>query len=422
MIGEFGEVRAYPARCIAATPRPQFVLFFFHMPRHLHLDFETFSKKDPNKVGSYRYIFDPSAEILVAAMALGDEEPAVWSQLHDGGSKMDKYWDALEDPSVLIYAFSAQFEMAVCQALLWKTWGIRCPDLKRFRCVQSFGRRAALPGSLEKLGEALGLANKKDNRGKYLIKKFSVMQKAKKPTKKNHAGIPAHRIHPEDDPVAFAEFCEYCRQDVRAEQEVARKLAYFDSEPNNSNYSLDAIINARGVTVNLEALRHAQKLIEEETEIISDKFRKIVGFEITQNARFLKYLNDTGHNFPNLQAETIDTYLEEHEKDGFCWGTELLKLKQSVAYASIKKVKTMIACSGPRDNRIRGMLNHHGATTGRWTASLVQFQNMKRPTVKHTEDAYREICNGISREMLELCYGPVLEVISSCIRHFVDPQ
>ncbi len=100
---------------------------------------------------------------------------------------------------------------------------------------------------------------------------------------------------------------------------------------------------------------------------------------------------------------------------------QALRLKQSIAYASIKKVKTMLACAGPHDNRIRGMLNHHGATTGRWTASLVQFQNMKRPTVKHTEDAYRDICKGISREMLEICYGPVLEVISSCIRHFVDP-
>lgn len=98
---------------------------------------------------------------------------------------------------------------------------------------------------------------------------------------------------------------------------------------------------------------------------------------------------------------------------------EALRLKQSIAYASIKKVKTMIACAGPHDNRIRGMLTHHGATTGRWTASLVQFQNMKRPTVKFTEEAYHDICNGISREMLELCYGPVLEVISSCIRHFV---
>jgi len=95
-------------------------------------------------------------------------------------------------------------------------------------------------------------------------------------------------------------------------------------------------------------------------------------------------------------------------------------MKQSIAYASIKKVATMLECAGPHDNRIRGMLNHHGATTGRWTASLVQFQNMKRSTISDSADAYKMICDGCSREMLEICHGPVLEVISSCIRHFLQ--
>jgi DNA polymerase len=95
-------------------------------------------------------------------------------------------------------------------------------------------------------------------------------------------------------------------------------------------------------------------------------------------------------------------------------------MKASVNYASVKKVATMIACAGPFDNRIRGMLNHHGTGPGRWTASLVQFQNMKRPTIDNTEGAYKAICEGVSRDMLDLCYGPPLEVISSCIRHFVQ--
>lgn len=96
-----------------------------------------------------------------------------------------------------------------------------------------------------------------------------------------------------------------------------------------------------------------------------------------------------------------------------------LRLKSSISYASVKKVATMLACAGPQDNRIRGMLNYHGAGTGRSTASLVQMQNFRRTTILHSEDAYREICQGISREMLEICYGPVLEVIASCIRHFI---
>ncbi len=43
------------------------------MSQHLHIDFETFSKQDIRDVGAYRYAFDPSTEILCAAMALDDE-------------------------------------------------------------------------------------------------------------------------------------------------------------------------------------------------------------------------------------------------------------------------------------------------------------------------------------------------------------
>lgn len=393
----------------------------------LHLDVETFvGSVDLRDVGAYRYAFSEDCEILVAAFAFGDEDPQAWTCLMEDWEcdHLQPYFEALRDPTVLVTAHHAMFESAILQALSMKTWGIPAPALERFRCTMSLARRAALPGKLEKLAEVLNLGNQKDKRGKALLKKFSMLQPAKRPSKKHPNGMPPHRIRPQDDPAAFAELLQYCLQDVRAEQEVARKLAYFDDPINNANYTLDQKINARGVPVNLAALHHAQKLIDEETEIVSAKFRELTGFEVTQNAVFLEWINSFDHmagtELPNLQAETIDTYLEQWEGQmNVSVVTRALRLKQSIAYASIKKVKTMLECAGPHDNRIRGMLNHHGATTGRWTASLVQFQNMKRPTIKHSEDAYREICEGVSREMLECCYGPVLEVISSCIRHFV---
>lgn len=399
------------------------------MPLHLHLDFETFSEADLKKVGAYRYAFDPSTEILCAAMALGDGKPVVWCPQNEFNTP-EKFWDALENPEVLIYAFSAQFEIAICTALLEKTWGIKCPDLNRFRCVQSIARRAALPSKLDTLAKALSLEQQKDKRGTQLIKKFSVMQPAPRVTKKNPNGGQPFRIRPEDDPTAFAEFCAYCQQDVRTEQEVARRLKYFDDDLNNSNYSLDARINARGVTVNIGALENAQRIIEEETEIVSKRFRELVWCEITQGAEFLKWLHSKGCHLDNLQADTIEEFLDSFE-ESTSEPIQALRMKQSVAYAAIKKIPTMLAAVGPHDNRIRGLLTHHAATTGRWGASLVQWQNMKRPSEEFAaetykgsgitwgETAYLDICNGISRDTLEICYGPPLEVIASCIRHFV---
>lgn len=281
-------------------------------PPHLHLDYESFSTTDITEVGAYRYAFDPSTEILCAAMSLGDEEPDVWEQgMADCELKaLDRYWDALENPKVLIYAHNAQFEYAMSQALMKKTWGIEPPHVSRFRCTMSLARRAALPGKLEKLSEFLGTVVK-DKEGKRLIKKFSMMQPAKKETKK-HPALPVRRIHPQDDPEDFARFVEYCRQDVRAEQEVARRLAYFDEPINNANYTLHEIINARGVTVNVAALRHAQKLIDEETEIVSAKFRELTGLEVTQGAKILTWAQANGYDRDDLQAATVEAFLEEN--------------------------------------------------------------------------------------------------------------
>ncbi len=208
------------------------------------------------------------------------------------------FWSArehirvLQDLDVLIYAHNAQFEMAICQALLQKTWGIPCPALSRFRCTASMARRAALPASLDMVSTALGLTEGKDKRGKQLIQKFSVMQ-----TRISKKHPHPRRIRPEDDPTEFAAFMEYCAQDVRVEQEVAKRLSYFDDPLNNANYSMDAEINARGVPVNLDALRHAQKLIKEETAIVAAQFRELTGFNFTQGAVILQWCAQQGHPF-----------------------------------------------------------------------------------------------------------------------------
>jgi DNA polymerase bacteriophage-type len=444
-------------------------------PTHLHLDYEWFCNLDITESGIYRCAFDPYTEIICAAMAFGNEEPvAWWKGMSDSElAALDPYWDALEDPSVLVYAHNGQFEYAMSQALMWKTWGIRPPHISRFRCTASLARRAALPAKLERLGDFLGTVIK-DKAGSRLIKKFAMLQKPDKVTKKRPFVPPErqvpYRIRPEDDWDDFMRFVDYCKQDVRAEQEVARRLAYFDEPINNKNYTLHEVINERGVTVNIPALRHAQKLIDEETAIVSKKFRELTGLEVTQGAKVLAWAQANGYDRGDLQAATVEAFLEEEveakfryiihpesssafwestdteagtdgcaehvtreQYDSFCAeeGIEAshppvelvrtaLQLRASISYAAIKKVQTMLDCVGPDDNRIRGMLNAHGATTGRSTNSLVQFQNMKRPTIDNSEAAYREICGGISRDMLELVYGPPLEVISSCVRHFIE--
>jgi DNA polymerase bacteriophage-type len=51
----------------------------------------------------------------------------------------------------------------------------------------------------------------------------------------------------------------------------------------------------------------------------------------------------------------------------------------------LKKLDAMLACVCP-DGRARGLLQYHGATTGRWSGQLIQPQNFPRPTLEADVD------------------------------------
>lgn len=389
------------------------------MPSSVHIDFETRSRADLKKVGAFRYANDKSTEILCIGIAVDDEEPALWHNRQDEEtyedrcSVFDNYLAKLSDPSTLIYAHNSMFECAIADALWQKTTGFTPPSHSQWRCTAAMGRRAALPSSLKRLAEALKLGEQKDTRGQALIRKFCVPQKKT-----------GQFIQPEDEPDAFKELCDYCLQDVRVEQAIHKKLAAFELKGFPlQTFLLDIDINCRGFPVNLDALHKADKMIDAETEKIAAEFRKLTGLEHTQNAKFLAWLKERGFEHDNLQAATLDEIFEDEEFDESTELGKALTLKKRVSYVSLKKVKSMIACAGPHDNRVRGTLLWHGAGTGRWSASLVQPTNFKRPSEhleKYTEDIYRDLGEGCTAAWLEAFYGPPLECISSSIRHFIE--
>jgi DNA polymerase len=271
---------------------------------------------------------------------------------------------------------------------------------------------------LEKLAETLKLTNLKDSKGKSLIRKFSIPQ--------NVGKRKGEFIEPTDEPEAFREFVEYCKQDVRTEQEIHKTLKDFELTGFPlETFLLDIEINCRGFPVNLDALRKAEKLVNEETEALAEEFRNLTGFEHTQRDRVVEWLRANGFKHDNLRADTLEEIFEDDEFDDSTPLGRALTLKKRVNYASLKKIPAMINCAGPQDNRVRGTLTYHGAGTGRWSASLVQPQNFKRPAEylkKLTGKAYADIISGCNRKWLELVYGPPLEVVSSCIRHFIQDR
>lgn len=449
--------------------------------RRVHMDYETFSAAPlggKTGVGAHRYARDPSTEILLIGLAVGDDRPVVWAnpEICENPNPEDQeiaedILGNLSDPSNVIFAHNAPFEAAITRALFAKTTGYKAPRPEQFRCTQAMARRAGLPPALEDVGSILGLRAQKDKAGHDLIKKFCVPQKNKqKPT--TNAKLLAkraknpfrERILPTDseaDMADFKRFIEYCRQDVEVERQAAHTLKYFAlSGDALATFQLDLTINERGFPVNLTAINNAVKIIEETEAKTGAEFFALTGLKHTQREKILTWLQQRGWQGKDLKAETVDAHLDSAEGAGGSEsdgededsqeaefgeddGTDIsraLMLRKRLTYAAVKKVKAILAMVGPDDNRVRGTLILWGAGPGRWAGFKVQPQNMKRPSTRLVRDmpwkamgfksegkalswltqaAYRDILAGRDADWLELVYGPPLEVVSSCIRHFI---
>lgn len=385
-----------------------------------HLDYETFSQTDIKSFGAYRYACDPTTEILLAAIAEGDGEPLLWvnPRWETDAFRSDPGALALIQKAVTsegpIYAHNAQFECAVSKYLFEHTFSLPAPKLEQWRCTAAMARRAAIPSSLEEAGAFLKLATEKDKRGKALIEKFSMPQ--------NKGKRKGERILPTEDVASFREFGEYCKTDVVVEKQIHKTLAAFELKGEVLEaFRFDLRMNDRGIPVNVPGLAVADKLVEEFDALRSEDFRKLTGLAPSQREKCLAWFKERGFPFDDLKAGTVDKVLETNPKDlGMTEeGFAALKIRSEVGFAALKKIPTMLGAACP-DGVVRGALLWSGAErTHRWSGRIIQPQNFRRPTVPDTETAYKLICQGTDCESLEALFGPALETIASCIRHFI---
>lgn len=393
-----------------------------------HMDFETYSEPDLNSVGVYRYARDPSCEVLCLAISRGHEKPLLWvppayqHQLSfidpmEQIEAQEMLVEMMSDEANLVYAHNASFEYGIWNEVMVKQHKFRPLSPRQMRCTQAMARRACIPQSLAKCGAYLQLGQRKDARGSTLIRKFCIPQKPDK----THGTV--WRRFPQDDPSAFKEFCEYCVQDVRTEQDVEKALKLFDvGGISHAAFVYDLIINDEGFPVDIEALKAASQMIDNELDRVRGEFIKLTGLNPTQTAAVTIWLRERGYQGEDLRASTMNEEIENWEP----WTSTLeadalkaLELRRVMSYAATKKVKSMLELAGPDDNRVRGTLFYHGASTGRWSSKLVQQQNMKRST-DESEAAFHHLRQGLSADTLELIHGPILETLASGIRHFIN--
>lgn len=375
----------------------------------VHLDIETRSRADLPDTGAYRYGCDSSTQVFMAGVSEERADAPVYLWINplfrDAGVKSDPEALELLGQATEVRAFNAGFELAVLDGVKFQP----SVPLENWRCTQAMARIAGMPDSLERCGNALGIDAKKDYKGKALIRLFSIPNE--------HGNFNAPRDHKPQ----WAEFCEYCRQDVRAEKEIHRLLRpKFDLRGDHlATWLFTLRMNAEGVPVNVDALRNAQAIVDQVTSTAAAEFKSITGVTITQRARVLSWFKANHLKLDNMQADTLQA-LDLAKVNPLV--ARAITLYIQLSYAATKKIATMLDWAMP-DGRMRGVMKYYGAGTGRWSAGGPQVQNAKKPTPEMrpiAKPAYKYVASGGSAAGLNAVYGDPIEVLASCVRHFIQ--
>lgn len=372
----------------------------------LSIDLETYSSVDIKKSGAWKYIQSPDFEVLLFSCSLDGAYPVCFD-LKQGEQLPAWVVDAITNPEYIKTAFNASFEWGC----LSKYLGRWLPP-EQWRCTMVKGLYAGYPGSLDAVGRAIGLPEEKQklNTGKALIRYFCVPCK---PTKANGGRT---RNLPHHDPDKWKLFKEYNIGDVVTEMEVGKQL-YNIVVPDfvQKEWEIDLIINARGVTVDMDMVHGALEIGAIVKQNLTNEAISISGLSnpnsITQLSKWLE--TETEEEVQDLRKATVSQMLAREDNSPEV--QRMLEIRQELGKTSTKKYDAILnaVCS---DGRVRGLLQFYGANrTGRWAGRLVQVQNLPRTYTEPLELA-RDLVKGRKIDALRLIYGSVPDTLSQLIR------
>lgn len=383
------------------------------MTGHATIDFETYceagfiwseadhkwlvpkgaQKRGIGAVGTAAYAEHPTLEVLCLYYKLPDETGATgWvpgmpppepllTHIANGG---------------LVEAHKVMFERLVWHHYCHKRLG--WPDLPplQLRCSMAKANVNNFPAALGPLTDVLDTRIKKDKDGTRLINKFSIPQK---PTKKR----PTTRIFPSDDPEDAVRFYQYCGIDVLSEEEASGRMEPM-SDAELRFWQLDQAMNWKGIAIDRPAVQNMIAILEQAQEKYGQEFRQITnGLKPTQVQAFRGWLAAQGVMTDSLDAAAIEDLLKRvlppHVK-------RAIEIRELVSSASVKKLYAMER-SVSSDNRVRDIIIHHGARTGRPKGELLQPLNMPKAG---SDLIYCDRCNEPSKPfqlVCPFCAGPL---------------
>jgi DNA polymerase len=368
----------------------------------LSIDFETRSTVDLRKSGVYPYAAHPTTEVLCMAYAVDNMEPMLWVP---GDPVPGDVLEAVEQ-GWEFRAYNAQFERLIWQILVDRE-GFPSVPLESWVCTQAEARAMALPTSkgMVTVAKVLRCDQQKDEDGHKLMLQ---MCKPRKPRK----GEDPDGLYWFEDPARLNRLYAYCLDDVRTERAVASKLRRLSAHEREI-YLLDQRINDRGVHLDVGLIEAAQEMRDEAVDRASAAMHQLTDGEVrgvTDMRGLRSYLQ-------------VDSVAEAEVKELLAGelspiDRQLLELRRDNGKSSVAKLDTMMLVL--HNGGAHGLLQYHGADTGRWAGRLVQPQNFPRPSIKNIEQLIPLVTardyDGIEE------HAPVMEVLSSMLRSMLTPH
>ena len=378
--------------------------------RFLSVDIETFSSVDLGKSGVYRYAESEDFEILLFGYSVNGS-PVRVVDLACGENLPEEIRKAISDPTVMKWAFNAQFERICLSRFLGMPTG-EYLDPVSWHCTMIWSATLGLPMSLAGVGTVLGLEKQKLTEGKDLIRYFCVPCKATKVNGGRTRNLPEH------DWTKWERFKSYNLRDVETEMEIQKKLSRFPVPENEwRNYCLDQKINDRGVALDMELAHRAVQCDNQYREFYLRQAREITGLENPNSVLQLRdWLWERGVELDSLSKNAVQDLLPDTDGDV----RKVLSLRQELAKSSVKKYTAMenLVC---RDSRGRGLIQFYGASrTGRYAGKLLQVQNLPQNHLPDLETARALVQSG-NFDALEMLYDSVPNVLSELIRTAIVP-
>ena len=381
------------------------------MTEHLHLDVESKSVVDLGRTGAHVYFDDPTTDLWCAAYAFGDEEPVDW---FPGKPCPPRISDHVVNGG-LVFAYNANFERLAWRQILGPKYGWPVPDLRQYRCVMAQAYAHALPGKLEHVAPALGLAEEKDAIGRRIMLK---MMRPRSPRKDEDPS----KIYWHDKPGDLEKLAVYCRQDVRTERAVhARLLPLSDIE--QDVWFLDQEINDRGIYIDKDLCDAANKIVAETAHKLSLEMRQVTDGEVrgvSNVTELIAFARKRGVETESIaKDELINLLARDDLPDDL---RRALEIRQEGSKTSTAKINAMLA-RRQADGRARGTLQYHAAGTGRWGGRGIQPQNLVRPSFKphELEQIIEDVLTG-NADLIDLLHGPPMSVVADCVRSMIAAE